>query len=192
MNGLGYLHAAGYAHRDLKPENLLLDDNFNLKITDFGFAELIERSDGSVLHEEKLGTAGYMAPEIHLGHAYSGQSVDLFAAAIILFTVLTGRRPFHRAHPSDPIYHFLVTKPDAFWESHAAEEQGEDIYSDEFKDLFVKMLSFDPNLRPTFEDVLSHPWMLGDLPSKVDVHAEFLHRRALVQQEKQARRIKNE
>ena len=38
MSGIGYLHSAGFTHRDLKPENLLLDDYFNLKIADFGFA----------------------------------------------------------------------------------------------------------------------------------------------------------
>ena len=72
MSGIGYLHSAGFTHRDLKPENLLLDDNFNLKIADFGFAELLDGSNGTGMINGKLGTAGYMAPEIHLGEAYNG------------------------------------------------------------------------------------------------------------------------
>ena len=111
MAGIGYLHAAGFSHRDLKPENLLLDDNFNLKIADFGFAELIEGSNGDGIIKGKLGTAGYMAPEIHLDEPYNGKSVDLFAAGIILFTFLTKRVPFMRAHPSDPHYYHLITDP---------------------------------------------------------------------------------
>lgn len=47
MEGIGYIHASGFAHRDMKLENLLLDDDFNLKIADFGFADIIQGKDGS-------------------------------------------------------------------------------------------------------------------------------------------------
>lgn len=182
MNGLSYLHASGFAHRDMKAENILLDDDFNLKIADFGFADIIEGTDGNGMFDEKLGTAGYMAPEIHLGEAYSGQSVDLFACGIILFTMLTRRVPFNRAHPTDPHYYYLVSNPDNFWASHANAEGGENIYSDEFKDLFEKMMSFDPNLRPSLEEVLCHPFMMGDLPTRDQIHAEFTQRRSIVKE----------
>ena len=99
MEGLGYLHSSGFAHRDLKPENLMLDNNFNLKIADFGFAAPAQGRDGSGMLETQLGTASYMAPEIHLGKSYSGPSVDLFASAIILFVILTQRPPFSSANP---------------------------------------------------------------------------------------------
>lgn len=66
MNGLGYCHGKGVVHRDLKPENLLLDQFYNIKIADFGFAGPIDGRDGNGNLTTKLGTMNYMAPEIHL------------------------------------------------------------------------------------------------------------------------------
>lgn len=60
-----YLHNKGIAHRDIKPENILFDDDFNLKVADFGFATAIEGKDGSGLLHTILGTESYMAPEIN-------------------------------------------------------------------------------------------------------------------------------
>lgn len=85
IDALKYMHSAGVCHRDLKPENIMLDDKFNLKVADFGFAAPTQGHDKSGLLHTQLGTFSYMAPEIHLGKAYTGQAVDLFAAAIILF-----------------------------------------------------------------------------------------------------------
>lgn len=169
MSGINHIHASGFAHRDIKLENLMLDDRFNLKIADFGFADIIQGSNGNGMLEGKLGTLGYMAPEIHMGEEYNGQSVDLFACGIILFILLTRRVPFTRAHPSDPHYYFLVTNPEKFWASHADAEDGGDIYTPEFKDLFEKMLSFDVDLRPNYEEVMSHPWMMGEFPTEAEV-----------------------
>ena len=99
LDGLSFMHAQGYAHRDLKPENLLLDRDYVLKITDLGFAAPIAGRDNSGLLQTQLGTASYMAPEIHLGKEYEGARVDLFASAIILFVILTQRPPFTSANP---------------------------------------------------------------------------------------------
>jgi serine/threonine protein kinase len=116
LEGLSYLHNAGFVHRDLKPENLMLDSNFNLKIADFGFAAPAKGKTGEGMLETQLGTASYMAPEIHLGKAYSGPSVDLFASAIILFVVLTQRPPFSSANPQDPHYRLLAAnRAEIFW-----------------------------------------------------------------------------
>lgn len=162
MEGLGYLHSSGFAHRDLKPENLMLDNNFNLKIADFGFAAPAMGRDGSGMLETQLGTASYMAPEIHLGKQYSGPNVDLFASAIILFVILTQRPPFSSANPSDPHYRLLAgNRGEIFWQAHKDAEEGEDIYSAEFKDLFEKMMVLDPKQRLKLEEVMAHPWMQG-------------------------------
>ena len=74
MAGLNYCHnRAGIAHRDLKPENLLLTENYELKIVDFGFAAPISGNKGDGYMKTKLGTLSYMAPEIHLKAPYLGR-----------------------------------------------------------------------------------------------------------------------
>ena len=85
LDGLAYSHNSGIAHRDLKPANFLLDDNYNLKIADFGFAAPLMGKDGSGWLTTKLGTPGFMAPEIGLGQPYEGEVIDLFAVGVTLF-----------------------------------------------------------------------------------------------------------
>lgn len=97
MNGLKYMHSAGVAHRDLKPENIMLTEDFTLKIADFGFAAPIDGRDQSGFLTSVLGTESYMAPEIHLHKPYTGAGVDLFAAGIILFIMISQRPPFTKA-----------------------------------------------------------------------------------------------
>ena len=125
-----------------------------------------------------------MAPEIQLGRPYEGARVDLFASAIILFVILTQRPPFASAHPSDPHYRLVAAGQAAtFWQAHAEAEQGNDIYTAEFKDLFEKMMALDPSNRPTLQEVLAHPWMAGPCPSSAEIHADFTNRKNLVDQE---------
>ena len=181
LDGLQFMHEKGYAHRDLKPENLILDKDFNLKITDFGFAAPIEGRDCSGLLSTQLGTASYMAPEIHLGKPYEGAKVDLFASAIILFVILTQRPPFASANPNDPHYRLLAAnRADIFWQAHAQAEQGNDIYSAEFKDLFQKLMALNPAQRPTIADIRAHPWMQQAKPSHQEIRVDFTRRKAAV------------
>jgi serine/threonine protein kinase len=63
---LDYIHQKGVTHRDLKPENILMDENYNIKIADFGFAAPLLGKDQSGTLKTRLGTESYMAPEIHL------------------------------------------------------------------------------------------------------------------------------
>ena len=184
MDGLKYMHDNGYVHRDLKPENLILDKDFTLKVSDFGFAAPVGGRDGSGLLQTQLGTASYMAPEIHLNKPYEGAKVDLFASAIILFVILTQRPPFSSANPKDPHYRLIAANhADVFWQAHAEAEEGNDIYSAEFKDLFEKMLALNPGQRPSIEEVMAHPWMQGPVPSAQEIHDDFTERKGKVDAE---------
>lgn len=143
MNGLYHMHSKGYAHRDIKPENILLGRDFILKLADFGFSCMIKGKDGSGVLHTKLGTEGYMAPEVPMKN-YEGSSTDIFAAGVILFIMYAGNPPFEKATPNDPYYKLVKEKNFAtFWKAHSR-RRPVGFFSDSFKDLFQRMVSFNP------------------------------------------------
>ncbi|XAR67823.1 Non-specific serine/threonine protein kinase [Bertholletia excelsa] len=80
ISAIDFCHSRGVSHRDLKPENLLLDENENLKVTDFGLSALPEqlRNDG-LLHTQ-CGTPAYVAPEVLRKKGYDGAKADIWSA----------------------------------------------------------------------------------------------------------------
>jgi BR serine/threonine kinase len=83
-----------------------------------------------------------MAPEIHAKRPYSGASVDIFAAAIILFIMFTQHPPFTRAEPTDPFYRLLcANRADLFWKAHSKNKVGGlDYFPESFRNLITAML----------------------------------------------------
>jgi serine/threonine protein kinase len=84
LDCLDYMHGKNVVHRDLKLENILVDDDMNLKVADFGFATYKKINK---LNSYR-GTQTYMAPEIKLGNRYDGRQVDIFSTGVILFIIV--------------------------------------------------------------------------------------------------------
>merc|ERR1719159_471185 len=153
MEGLKYCHDQNVVHRDLKPENVLLDNDYVVKLVDFGFARFFD------LEKEKmttrLGTPGYVAPEILKAKKY-GPSVDIFTMGVILFSLYSGFPPFREQKKTDWWWDKLAKKNYAlFWKAHEQAKK----YEDDFKDLVNRMITFDPKERITSEKILAHAWL---------------------------------
>lgn len=104
----------------MKPDNVLFSSDFTLKIADFGFAGKLEGHDLSGLMKTILGTKPYMAPELNERRKYSGEKVDLFAAAVILFIMVSGTPPFNYAAKEEFYYKFIYYKKfELFWKYHS-------------------------------------------------------------------------
>jgi serine/threonine protein kinase len=116
---LNYLHSKGVAHRDLKLDNFLLDANFNLKLIDYGMAGPTEGRDGKGMLKTRLGTPGYMAPEVVAKKPYEGILADIFALGVILFIMYLRAPPFDSTSANDYCYQKIAgDKADEFWAMH--------------------------------------------------------------------------
>lgn len=142
LRGLQYLHGLGTAHRDLKLENILLDENGDVKLADFGFAKIASKD--AVL-QTMCGSPDYAAPELFLRQAYVGPEVDLWAAGVILFVMRTGYLAFNDQQAIINIRYGFPTDV---------------VVSDALKALLA--LIFQPrDARCALADMMNHDWM-GD------------------------------
>ncbi|MFN7973335.1 MAG: protein kinase [Acidobacteriota bacterium] len=102
---LDYAHAQGIVHRDIKPSNILVRDDGRLKVADFGVARLAASSLTQA--GQVLGSPAYMSPEQIAGRRIDGRS-DQFSLAVVVYQLLTGRRPFDGDNVST-IFHKVVS-----------------------------------------------------------------------------------
>jgi serine/threonine-protein kinase len=90
---LNYAHEQGVVHRDIKPGNIMVLNNGQVKITDFGIARITSGSKTQTAAGIVLGTPSYMSPEQVAGKPIDGRS-DIFSLGVLLYELLTGERPF--------------------------------------------------------------------------------------------------
>jgi serine/threonine protein kinase len=93
LSALDYAHRQSIVHRDIKPANLLIETNGRVKLTDFGVARIQDSGEATRTQGSMVGTLKYMSPEQVQGRPIDARA-DLFAAGIVLYQLLTGKRPF--------------------------------------------------------------------------------------------------
>lgn len=175
------------AHRDIKPDNIFLDENFNLVLADFGFAAPLAGKEKDGFLKTRLGTEGYMAPEIHESKSYSGSQVDAFAMGCVLFILVMQITPFKVADVRRDIYYRTIKNNNsaAFWK--CMEKARKKInpealpLSEDFKNLVISLLQYDPNNRPSISEVLYHSWFKLETATPEEVIDEFKQRKQAVE-----------
>ncbi|KAF6174360.1 hypothetical protein GIB67_027831 [Kingdonia uniflora] len=147
ISAVGYCHSHGVFHRDLKPENLLLDENGDLKVSDFGLSAVTEqiRNDG-MLHT-LCGTPAYVAPEILVKRGYNGAKVDIWSCGVILFVLTAGYLPFN-----DPNLMVMYRK------IYKGEFKCPKWISPELRRFMSRLLDTNPETRITVDDIFRDPW----------------------------------
>ncbi|KQK10373.1 hypothetical protein BRADI_2g53670v3 [Brachypodium distachyon] len=157
ISAVDYCHSRGVYHRDLKPENLLLDENENLKVSDFGLSALAgsKRQDG-LLHTT-CGTPAYVAPEVLSRKGYDGAKADIWSSGVILFVLVAGYLPFHEANLIE--MYRKISKADFRCPRYL---------SAELKELLHKILDPDPTTRISISRIKRSAWYKGP----VDVNAK--------------------
>jgi calcium-dependent protein kinase len=142
FEALEYLHNLHISHRDIKPENILFTSSGEMKLADFGLAKAFGRD---VMHS-RLGTPYYLAPEVLSGN-YT-EKIDIWSAGIVLYYCLRGRRPFTSSVYRD-LANEIVSGEISDWGN---------MHPDAI-DLVQKLLTRDPEKRPSASEVLRHPWL---------------------------------
>ncbi|KAF2306528.1 hypothetical protein GH714_019104 [Hevea brasiliensis] len=151
ISAVDYCHSRGVSHRDLKPENLLLDENGNLKVSDFGLSALAEckRQDG-LLHTT-CGTPAYVAPEVINRKGYDGSKADIWSCGVILYVLLAGYLPFHDTNLME-----------MYRKIGKAEFKFPNWFAPEVRKLLSKILDPNPSSRISMAKIMENSWFVRE------------------------------
>ncbi|KAG5613770.1 hypothetical protein H5410_013594 [Solanum commersonii] len=161
VSALHYCHQNGVTHRDIKPQNILLDQNNNLKISDFGLSALPEQLKNDLLHTA-CGTAGYTAPEVAYRKGYNGEKADSWSCGVILFAFLSGYFPFDSGNLSN-MYRAIHRRDFRFpnWVSKSA------------RSVINKLLDPNPSTRLSIEKLMKLSWFKKSNQQQKSSHCVF-------------------
>ena len=103
LAALAAAHDAGLVHRDVKPENVLISDRGQIKVADFGLAKAVSSQTSTATQGLLIGTVSYLPPELVMSGKADARS-DVYSAGVVLFELLTGRKPHTGETPIQVAY----------------------------------------------------------------------------------------
>ena len=158
LDALGYIHSHGVVHRDLKPENVMVDEQDNIKLIDFGIAgNASARRITFAKFTPTMGTPDYISPEQVKGQRGDARS-DLYALGVMFYEMLTGKVPFSGANP------FLIMN-DRLLNNPVPPREVDPAISEQVQEIIYRALERDPRNRYAnardFARDLEHPEQVG-------------------------------
>ncbi|XVE80768.1 hypothetical protein DITRI_Ditri15bG0006800 [Diplodiscus trichospermus] len=162
ISAVGFCHSRGVFHRDLKPENLLLDENWNLKVTDFGLSAVTDQVQPDGLLHTLCGTPAYVAPEILAKKGYDGAKVDVWSCGIVLYVLHAGYLPFN--HTNLMVMYRRI---------HKGEFRFPKWTSPDLRRFLCRLLDTNPETRITVDEIINDPWFKKGYKA-IKFHAEDL------------------
>ncbi|XP_022965758.1 CBL-interacting serine/threonine-protein kinase 6-like [Cucurbita maxima] len=156
ISAIDFCHSRGVYHRDLKPENLLLDEDGNLKVTDFGLTAFSEHLKQDGLLHTTCGTPAYVAPEVIGKQGYDGAKADLWSCGVILYVLLAGYLPFQDDN--------MVAM---YKKIYRGDFKCPPWFSSEARRLVTKLLDPNPVTRIGITKITSSSWFKKSVPKAI-------------------------
>ncbi|KAG4999932.1 hypothetical protein AAZX31_08G113900 [Glycine max] len=147
VSAVEFCHARGVFHRDLKPENLLLDEDGNLKVSDFGLSAVSDQIRHDGLFHTFCGTPAYVAPEVLARKGYDGAKVDIWSCGVVLFVLMAGYLPFHDRNVMA-----------MYKKIYKGEFRCPRWFSSELTRLFSRLLDTNPQTRISIPEIMENRW----------------------------------
>eukprot|EP00158_Paraphelidium_tribonemae_P005811 Partr_v1_DN27537_c2_g1_i3_m30654 putative PAS domain containing serine threonine kinase len=160
VDSLHFLHVhCGLCHGDIKDENVLIDEQYRIKLIDFGSTCDIYTTGGKMqTYTHFLGTLQYCPPEIMRGESFTAPSTEIWALGILLYTMITGEypcfSPSNIASQQLIIEYSSLPKRAQFYDNMLA-----GLVSEACKNLLLQILDFEPRNRPSIAQIAAHPWL---------------------------------
>ncbi|KAG7010476.1 CBL-interacting serine/threonine-protein kinase 11, partial [Cucurbita argyrosperma subsp. argyrosperma] len=162
ISAVGFCHARGIYHRDLKPENLLVDENADLKVSDFGLSAVTDQIRADGLLHTLCGTPAYVAPEILSKKGYDGAKIDVWSCGVTLFVLNAGYLPFNDSN-------LMVLYKKIYRGDYRCPKW----MSPDLQRFLSRLLDTNPQTRITINEILNDPWFTNGEDTDINFYNDY-------------------